>query len=164
MSTPAQNPLEDFVDALESQGVASALQVLNARVAHRYTAVYELDGNLLRNLFLYDKAGEVRPQYLAEVDMGMSFCQFVLRDGTFLTDNSAFDSRLDGHPYKGVMVAYHGVPMTGPGGDLVGTLCHFDVEPRGLTSLEFECLQQAAQLLPAHLFGGPAAARLLPHH
>lgn len=154
---------DDFVRALETGGVAEALQVLNMRVAHRYTAIYQIDGNVLRNLFLHDKAGEMRPQYLAEVDMGMSFCQFVLRDGAFLTDDSAQDDRLDGHPYKGVMMAYHGVPMTGAEGKLLGTLCHFDVEARGLASEEFECLQRAAQLLPAHVFGKPGSAGLLPH-
>lgn len=159
-TTPA--PLAEFTEALELQGVEAALAVLNTRVAHRYTAIYQLDGNVLRNLFLYDKAGETLPQHLAAVDMGMSFCQFVLRDGAFLTDNSAFDSRLDGHPYKGVMVAYHGVPMTSAEGDLVGTLCHFDVEPRGLTSGEFECLQTAAQLLPARVFPASPALRTLP--
>lgn len=163
MPAAAAPPFDDFVQALETGGVAQALRVLNMRVAHRYTAIYELDGKLLRNLFLHDKAGEMRPQYLAEVDMGMSFCQFVLRDGAFLTDDSAQDDRLDGHPYKGVMMAYHGVPLTGIEGTLVGTLCHFDVESRGLPGEEFEFLQKAARLLPAHVFRKPRAPGLLPH-
>ena len=143
--------IQDFSDALQRAGVDEALRVLNQRVPHRYTAVYQLDGTVLRNLFLYDKQGEIRPEYLAEVDMGDSFCQFVLREGAFLTDNSAFDRRLDGHPYQGKMVAYHGVPVAGPDGRLLGTLCHFDTEPRGLVSEEFACLERAARLLPAYI-------------
>lgn len=144
-------PLDHFHDTLERSGVQEGLHLLNDRVPHRYTAVYQLEGNLLRNLYLHDKQGEVRPEFLAEVDMGTSFCQFVLRDGCFLTDNSAFDTRLDGHPYQGVMVAYHGVPLLGNDGRLTGTLCHFDTVPRGLSNEEFAYLQRAARVLPAYV-------------
>jgi hypothetical protein len=43
---------------------------------------------------LYDKAGEVRPDFLAEVPFETSFCQFVIRDGYFTTSDSAVDLRL----------------------------------------------------------------------
>lgn len=55
-------------------------------------------------MLLHDKAGEIRPELLAEVSMADSFCQFVLRDGVFRTDDSASDARLKGHPYQGVVV------------------------------------------------------------
>lgn len=146
-----RTPIDDFSDTLRHHGVQQALQLLNNRVLHRYTAVYALDGSILRNIYMYDKQGEVRPDFLAEVDIGVSFCQFVLRDGCFLTENSAADTRLDGHPYQGVMVAYHGVPLVGDDGALNGTLCHFDTVTRGLSNEEFEHLQKAARILPAYV-------------
>lgn len=148
---PSQESVDSFVAMCESRGLAEALGQLNRRVPHRFTAVYRLEGDLFRNIALIDKAGEARPEYLEEVPMGISFCQFVLRDGAFLTTNSAHDDRLDGHPYKGVMVAYHGVPIPGAGGTLLGTLCHFDLLERPLSDAEFEHLRSVGLALPPYL-------------
>lgn len=141
----------ELSDRLQRHGVQAGLDFLNSRVLHRYTAVYALNGTTLRNLYISDKQGEVRPDFLAEVDMGSSFCQFVLREGYFLTGDSARDARLNGHPYQAVMVAYHGVPLMGSDGVLSGTLCHFDTVQRELSGEEFEYLQQAARILPAYV-------------
>nr|WP_315207225.1 GAF domain-containing protein [uncultured Albidiferax sp.] len=136
---------------LETHGAQGAIQYLNAGVPHRFTAVYRLDDGILRNVLLCDKLGEICPEYLAEVPLATSFCQFVLRDGVFQTTNSGTDTRLDGHPYQGVMVCYHGVPLQSRTGELWGTLCHFDVQELALPDPEFELLQQAAQRLLAYL-------------
>lgn len=144
----------EFAGALSRGGVPAALALLNATVPHRYTALYRLEGAQLHSVFFHDRLGEPRPEHLAVIDMGDSYCQYVLRDGAFLTDNSAFDQRLDGHPYQGVMVAYHGVPVLGPGEVLLGTLCHFDTEPRGLTRAQFDLMVQAAQRLAPWLQPG----------
>ncbi|MDO9406191.1 MAG: GAF domain-containing protein [Polaromonas sp.] len=154
MTTPR---LQQFSSTLDSSGLAAALAVLNGGVAHRYTALYQLQGGLLRNLELHDKQNEVRPEFLLEVPLETSFCQFVLRDGLFRTSDSGGDSRLDGHPYQGVMVSYHGVPLVDSSGGVLGTLCHFDVEALDLSDTEFELLQQAAQRLPAFLGAGTSS-------
>lgn len=143
--------VQRFREACDARGLTAALAEFNARVPHRYTAVYRLEGALLRNVELVDKAGEARPEFLAAVPMGVSFCQFVLRDGVFLTSNSADDDRLNGHPYKGVMVAYHGVPIPAADGGLFGTLCHFDVREQPLSDEEFQNLHGIAYVLSAYL-------------
>ncbi|WP_394788105.1 guanylate cyclase [Rhodoferax sp.] len=147
---PIRN-LDALSATLTAQGAAAGLAYLNAGVPHRFTAMYRLDGGMLRNLLLYDKAGEICPEYLAEVSLDTSFCQFVLRERVFRTSNSATDKRLDGHPYQGVMVCYHGVPWETLEGEIGGTLCHFDLLELDLAEPEFVLLQQAAQLLPAYL-------------
>jgi GAF domain-containing protein len=136
-----------YVALCEAHGLVAALLALNRRVPHRYTAAYRLDGQRLRNVELIDKAGEVRPEFLAEVPLAESFCQFVLRQGKFVTSDSSLDSRLDGHPYKGVMMAYHGVPIMDSEGGLLGTLCHFDVESRPLADEELELMQAVGRRL-----------------
>ncbi|MGH8411031.1 MAG: hypothetical protein ACRERT_07395 [Pseudomonas sp.] len=147
----ADEGIQGFVSVCETQGLAAALDQLNKRVTHRFTAVYRLEGQLLRNVELVDKAGEARPEHLEEVPIGTSFCQFVLRDGLFMTNNSGHDDRLNGHPYKGVMVAYHGVPIPGRNGSLFGTLCHFDVQEQPLSDAEFAHLRNVARVLPSFL-------------
>ena len=63
---PRRNPAS-FVSTLTAQGPAAAVAWLNAGVPHRYTAVYRVDGGMLRNVLLHDKRGEMRPAFLAEV-------------------------------------------------------------------------------------------------
>ena len=140
-----------FIDRCEQYGLTAGLTGLNGRVPHRYTAVYQLDQETLRNIELVDKAGEARPEFLAAVPLGTSFCQFVLRDGAFLTADSATDHRLDGHPYQGVVVSYHAIPLVTEGSTLFGTLCHLDTVPCDLPERELAFLQRVATGLPAFL-------------
>lgn len=149
--------LFEYRARLRADGPA-ALDFLNQRVPHRYSAVYALAGGHLRNLFLYDKRGEVVPEFLQVVPFEHSFCQFVLRDGIFLTDDSGSDVRLDGHPYQGVMVSYHGVPLLDNRSEVFGTLCHFDVVSYDLPESELELLRLAARELPRYL--SPVTAKL----
>lgn len=154
--------LATFSSVLGTRGPEAALAYLNEAVPHRYTAAYRVDGARLVNVFLHDKQGAMRPEFLAVVPFETSFCQFVLRDGLFRTDDSSADARLDGHPYQGVMVCYHGVPLIDAAGQLVGTLCHFDVSAHGLSDIEFELLQGAARVLASFL-PKPAVALGVPH-
>ncbi len=133
--------------ALRSGGVLQALKTLNEDVDLRYTAVYRMDGLDLRCVELYDRLGEMDASFLAVVPMKDSYCQFVLRDGVFQTMNTSDDSRLDGHPYQGVVLSYYGVPILRGQRDLFGTLCHFDVVPRSLSDESFQRLQAAAKML-----------------
>ena len=140
--------------ALESAGLSRALEVLNGNVPHRYSAVYRLSGALLRNQLLFDKQGEIRPDYLKVVPFDSSFCQFVFREGVFNTADSSVDGRLANHPYQGVVISYTGVPVIDVqgSGEIIGSLCHFDMVRHTLEDDEFEVLQRASRLItPAML-------------
>ncbi len=136
-----------FQRVLDDEGILPALQYLNAGVPHRYTAVYELDRRDLRCVQLYDRLGEVDASFLAVVPLQDSYCQFVLRDGGFMTPNTSNDRRLDGHPYQGVVLSYYGVPILRGQRDLFGTLCHFDVVEHHLSDERYQDLQSAAKVL-----------------
>lgn len=142
--------LQEYQRSLETQGPAG-LAFLNARVPHRYTGVFRLHEGALRNMFLYDKQGEIVPEFLQVVPLDDSFCQFTLRDGLFTTQDSSADPRLDGHKYKGVLLSYVGLPLLDNAGALYGTMCHFDAQALVLDDNEFEIFRQAAKLLPAYL-------------
>jgi hypothetical protein len=144
-------PLREVENELLQRGLPGALKYLNARVPHRFTAVYRLDTPLLRNVALIDKHQHLEPVDLQVVPLKDSFCQFVLRDGLFLTSESAGDERLAGHPYQGVMGCYVGVPISRAPGTLAGTLCHFDLDSRTIDDDEFLLLERVAQLLPSFL-------------
>lgn len=133
--------------SLAEQGLEAGLAALNAAVPHRYTGVYRLRGDALHNVFLVDKEEAVRPDELAVVQLEDSFCQFVLRDGCFLTSDTAREPLLDGHRYQGVVLSYHGVPVADNAGGLFGTLCHFDMVGRELPAGQFELLEAAGKML-----------------
>ena len=142
----------DLVQTAFQQGrLRLALEVLNAPVAHRYTALYRLCDGVLSNVELVDKENEIKPEFLAKVPLKDSFCQFVLRDGLFKTSNTADDHRLNGHKYQGVLMTYHGVPVLDNQGEFFGTLCHFDALTRPLADEHFDLLEAAARVLPAYL-------------
>ena len=144
-------PRELLLSALRQGGVAEALRVLNAHVPHRYTGIYRLSEGLLTNTFLYDKQGQVAPAELAVVPLGISFCQFVFREQSFRTDDAMTDQRLDGNPFQGKVLAYHGVPLVDGDGQLYGSLCHFDMQPWGISDEAFANLQLAGVLIPEFL-------------
>lgn len=143
--------LEDLRAALAHGGPTAALEYLNKGVAHRYTAMYRFDGELLRNVLLCDKLDQVRPDFLLAVPFEHSFCQFVRRDQAFRTEDSRQDRRLDGNPYQGVVISYHSVPLTRDDGSLWGTLSHFDMHSVPLPDEEFQLLESAGRLLASHL-------------
>lgn len=140
-----------YTQILEAEGPAG-LAYLNARVEHRFTGVYQLVNGEMHNVYLYDKLGEIIPEFLKAVPLEDSFCQFVLRDGLFCTSNTALDARLNGHKYQGVLGAYYGVPLLNNAGELYGTLCHFEEANQELPDAEFAFFQKAAQVLPKYLF------------
>ncbi|MDM0072924.1 GAF domain-containing protein [Variovorax sp. J2P1-59] len=151
MTAAVATPTAEFEQILRNEGVLAGLRFLNQRVEHRCTAIYRLEAMTVRNLYLYDREGALLPESLGVVPLGDSFCQHAIREGAFLTDDSRADPRVDGSPFKGVVLAYHGIPLVDKSGQLFGTLCHFDFEPRRLSDQEFEFLQEAARVLSTHL-------------
>lgn len=143
----------DAVSAvLAASGPAAALAYLNEGVPHRFSAIYRFAGPILHNVFLHDKAGRMRPDFLAVVPFTRSFCQYVVKEGSFRTDNSVADARLVGHPLRGIVISYHSVPVLDDStGELWGTLSHFDMRSVQLADEEFELMQSAALLLPRYL-------------
>jgi len=147
-----QSPvIADFARLIEHEGIVAGLAFLNRRVDHRCTAIYRLEHLTVRNVYLFDRQGAQLPEALSVVPFGDSFCQHAIREGAFLTEDTREDARLDGSPFQGVVVAYHGLPLSDKRGQLFGSLCHFDFKPRQLPDEELEILQQAARVLPAYL-------------
>ena len=148
---PPSARTQAIAQAFSAGGVDAGLRAMNAGVAHRYSGIFALDGELLRNTHMFDKLGEVKPEALEVVVLKDSFCQIVLCEGFFLTDNTQQDRRLDYSPFQGVVMSYHGVPLLNDRGDLHGTLCHFDLVEQTISDEELACLQFTAKLVPSYL-------------
>ena len=50
---------ERLEEAMERGGIHGALRFLNARSPYRYTAIYRFVGEMVRNLYLFDRLGTV---------------------------------------------------------------------------------------------------------
>jgi GAF domain-containing protein len=137
---------------LATRGVDAGLAFLNQRSPYRFTATYAIHGQTMRNTHFYDRVGGYDLGALREVPLMDSFCQYVVKEGRFITLDSASDARLDGHPYQGVVASYIGLPMADETGKLVGTFCHLDLEPHPSDDREFEFLQGAMRLLSTFIF------------
>ncbi|MDO9404802.1 MAG: hypothetical protein Q7T87_12290 [Polaromonas sp.] len=143
--------LRSFESVLEREGLVKGLQFLNKRVLHRFTALYRMEGDVMRSVCSLDKEGGTGPADLDVVPVIDSFCQFVIREGGFVTASSARDQRLYGKKYVGVVASYVGLPLNDRNGELWGTFCHLDLVARPINEMEFEFLQRATSLLTPYL-------------
>lgn len=142
------NPLKELETALTEGGLRAGLVFLNARVAHRCTAVYRLDSNVLRLVELVDKLNDKSSSGPPGVPLADSFCQFVIDNGPLLVVNAKMDARIIASPYRGPVVGYVGLPLTRSPGELFGTFCHYDFCEQPMPDEEYLFLHAAARLLP----------------
>ena len=69
---------------LASRGIVPALALLNDRTSYRFTAIYKLNGDVMRAAHAFDRDSEYRT-WLKVVPLGKSFCQYALEHGEFVT-------------------------------------------------------------------------------
>lgn len=146
---PPGESVQQLRALIEAHGMDKALQVLNKRVPHRFTAIYRFNGEAMVNVSFADKQGEPLPPDFASVPVGSSFCQFVMRDGWLKLEGD--DPRLEGHVYRGVMQSYVGMPLMRSDSEVYGTFCHFDFPPVSIPDSEFGFLTRVAKVLPSYL-------------
>ena len=144
-------PLQQLESVLNEGGLHAGLIFLNARVAHRCTAVYKLDSSVLTLVARVDKLDDESSSGLSDVPLTDSFCQFVVKTGPVLIVNSKNDPRVVASPYAGPVVGYVGLPLIRGPGELFGTFCHYDFCEQPMLDEEFVFLQGAARLLPGFI-------------
>lgn len=150
---------QDFQNAVSSKGLWAAMQWLNAKVPYRYTAVFAFHGDTLRNLCLVDKL-DARITRCEDQPITNSYCIYIRRSSEkFSVEEAALDPRVQGHPKSRSYQCYYGVPLFGADGKLVGTVCHFDVDPVPVTAGVVAALDDLAPFIArAVSHPGPGAA------
>lgn len=148
---PEPAALDTKLAALECQlasaGLRGALAFLNERTRHRYTGVYLFDPPVLRTHCLFDRENpDLRS--VGDLVLRETYCSIVAdHNEGFQTDDARKDARLEGHPARQGTLAYHGFPLCDETGYCFGSLCHWDVRPRLMPTLEIPLLQAAAPVL-----------------
>lgn len=129
----------------------AALECLNRRSSHRFTALYRFDGPTLRNLHLVDRE-DPTVERSPDLPVLESYCLFVRRTSQrFTVEDADCDARVLGHPKQPTVKSYCGVPLLAPTGQLFGTICHFDFDPKPFSELEVQILEEMAPRLVAAL-------------
>ena len=143
--------LAEFRVAL-CDGLHAALRYLNSRTPHRFTGVYRYDGEMLRNMALFDRS-EPEKQRGSDIPMADAYCANVGRSGEPLEfADAAGDGRVAYLPGSPV-VCYSGVLISSPGGVPYGTLCHYDMRRCQTRTSDIPLLKAAAPLLYEALEG-----------
>ena len=134
-------PTEAVHGLLANRGIVPALALLNDRTSFRFTAIYKLEGGVMRAVHAFDRTSEYRT-WLKVVPLGKSFCQYALEHGEFMTSHASGDQRLTNRPYAGFVESYYGQLLRHEDGSPYGTFIHFDLEPRSIDASEIAFLRE----------------------
>ena len=120
-----------FQKLLKQGRMGDALGYLNSQTPFRFTAVYRFDGLMLANLYLFDRqTGLGRDSAVAKVSD--TYCLWINETLSVVQmSDSLTDPRAESHAKREMVRSYCGAPILDQAGDLFGTICHFDFEPRG---------------------------------
>ncbi len=137
----------EFKRTLETSGLRAALAYLSSLTDFRFIALFRFEGDRANAAAFYDRE---RPQVssLDEVPAHATYCRFA-RDarGVFATADAPNDPRLAGHAARDAVRSYWGVPVITPEGEILATLCHYDVQPRDPRQIDLELMLAVASTL-----------------
>lgn len=139
-----------FRAVLAGRGIPVALAFLNRRAPHRYTAIYRFDGDMMLNVGIHDRLGQVASP-LPPTPREHSFCQYVSAGQAFVSVNVLADPRLATHFQRGLINAYVGLPLSRGPQHLYGTLCQMDPDAQRLSTAEYRFLEMVVPALLAYL-------------
>jgi GAF domain-containing protein len=136
-----------FSSILQASGVREALAFLVGLSDYRFIGIFRFQGGKATAAVHYDKADPTALR-CAEVPETATYCCFI-RDsgGGFTTADALADERLRDHVAREAVQAYCGVPVMDAEGQMLGTLCHYDVVPRDPEQLDLQLLLQVASAL-----------------
>lgn len=137
-----------FQTRLREGGPLAALALLNHRTRFRFTGLYRVVPPRLYNVSLYDRENPSINVSGAVCGLVETYCAIVYESGQPLRiGDASVDARVRAHPARDSIQSYAGVPIRRPGGQVLGTLCHFDGRPRIMPSGELAAMQEVASML-----------------
>lgn len=137
-------------ELLVRHGLRPMVVFLNGLSTFRFSAVMRFDKGMLQTVCYYDRE-DPRPDALPAVPEEASYCRFVkARREIFSVPDSKLESCLSGHPARDAVRAYCGAPLYGAEGNVMGSICHFNIDPVRITVRDGELLTAAADLLMKH--------------
>lgn len=144
---PTAVGLSVFTRLLKSEGLRTALYALLRPTPYRFISIFRFKEGMATSVVHVDRTDLSQTQ-AAEVPDTATYCCYVRDSGSpFVTGNSQVDPRTTSHVARDTVRAYSGVPILDASGVLLGTLCHYDLEPRDPDTLDMQLLRQAADCI-----------------
>ncbi len=143
---PHSADLDAFSRSQREQGLQGALLFLNARTPHRYTGIFRLDGEIMRNVALVDK-WDSNLTHGDDVPLADAYCAHLQRTGEPLeVAGGPGDPRV---PWMAgsKIPSYCGAAIIAPDGSPWGALCHFDLSRCESKQSDMPLLVAAAALI-----------------
>ncbi len=156
--------ISEFWTIVRARGLHDGLRFLNARTPHRYTGIYRYDGEMLRNVYLYDQFSPSVKKG-ADVRMEDAYCAIVGQRQAAVEFEDINDERDIAVKPGSPVVSYCGALITDDHGEPFGTLCHYDTKPSQARLSDIPILEAIAPLifeaLQAEEHGKAGASRRL---
>lgn len=134
-------------DLLLRHGLRPMLVFLNGMTSFRFSAVTRLENGVQKTVCYYDRE-DPRPDALPDIPESESYCQYVkARRDVFPVPDALHEPLLQTHPARNAVRSYCGVPLFDRDGNVLGTVCHFHVDPLEISERDSALLKAAAELL-----------------
>jgi hypothetical protein len=136
-----------FANLLASDGIRSALYSVLRKSDYRFISIFRFQDGRATSAVHVDRE-DLSVVQADEVADTATYCCYV-RDanGSFVTADASTDLRTAGHVARDAVRAYCGIPILEPDGELIGTLCHYDLVPRDPEQLDLHLLLQVSSAL-----------------
>lgn len=150
MPTIAATTSESFMqfrESFETKGLRAAMTTLLALSDYRFIGIWRFRDGRSAAAVHYDSANPTQER-ADEVPESATYCTMV-RDARrpFSTPDSTQDPRLADHPARDVVKTYCGVPLMNSEGQVLGTLCHYDLVPRDPEQINVELMLMVASFI-----------------
>ncbi len=145
-STTDEN-FRHFSVILAASGARDALAFLVSLTDYRFISIFRTQGARATAVVHIDRENPA-VMSVDEVPADATYCSYATATRErFSTDNAQDDARLVNHAARDTVLSYCGIPILDPSGEVLGTLCHYDVVPRLSGQLDFALLLQVASAL-----------------
>lgn len=137
----------NFAVKVHGAELREALADLLRLTDYRFIGIWRMQGGKANAAVHYDREN---PEQLSavEVPATATYCCYVRESGQpFRTPNALVDARLTAHPAREQVLSYCGVPIMDSSGEILGTLCHYDVVPRDPEQIDIELMLNVASFL-----------------
>jgi diguanylate cyclase (GGDEF)-like protein len=140
-----------------------ALKLLDTEPEERFDRITRLARRVFgASMATFTLVDADRQWFKSEVGVGgkenprdVSFCAHaILEPDTMLVEDARYDKRFHDNPLvtgDPNIRFYAGHPVTGPGGEVLGTLCVLDDKPRALDDFDAEALAEMAAMVEAEV-------------
>ena len=136
-----------FANLLETDGIRAALYSVLRLSKYRFISIFRFKDGKATSCVHVDRENLGVTQ-AGEVADTATYCCFVRNaERAFVTADATSDPRTAGHPARDAVRSYCGIPIFEPQGELIGTLCHYDLCPQDPEQLDLELLLQVSSAL-----------------